>query len=162
MIDEQRSWPPTRLHWWEKRPKAHIELKEEWYRMVGDKGHWDRQRAEGYSCLIACPTCRLDVSRCPIYSCSPSSFPRTSTGRLFLPFLFFFYLFSSLFLPFFSTGHFWLPGDLVDGTTKTTDRLLSLTLIPGRKLEPWLARLAIHDNEIVSSPSRSSHRFVRY
>ncbi len=72
---ERESWP-------KEMPKAHTELK-------GDKGRWDRQGEKergGYSCLIACPTCRLDVSRCPIYSCSlsllffPLFSPRSRTG----------------------------------------------------------------------------------
>ena len=61
---KKREWVLARP---EEMPKAHTELK-------GDEGRWDRREGEkerwGYSCLIACPTCRLDVSRCPIYSCS--------------------------------------------------------------------------------------------
>lgn len=66
-MDGQRSWPPnTSVAGQRETPKAHRELK-------GDKGRWGSSTGGGYSCLIACPTCRLDVSRCPIYSCSPSS-----------------------------------------------------------------------------------------
>lgn len=83
--------PNTRVAGQRETPKAHRELK-------GDKGRWGSSTGGGYSCLIACPTCRLDVSRCPIYSCSPSSL---SLGRLpSFPF-FFLFLFSCVFVFFF-------------------------------------------------------------